>query len=81
VLNALPKSAQPVAHKALGEIREAEDRSHAEGAIKSFADAFGQKWPKATSKITDKPDELLAFFGFPVEHWIIQRCENCNTWC
>jgi hypothetical protein len=41
-----------------------------EAAIKAFEDALGAKWPKAVAKITDKPDELLAFFDFPAEHWI-----------
>ncbi len=69
VLNALPKSAQPAARRALAEIRDAEDRAHAESAIKAFAEAFEVKWPKAVAKITDKPDAMLCFFDFPVEHW------------
>ena len=76
VLNALPKSAQPAARKALAEIRDAEDRAHVDAAIKSFEDAFGAKWPKAAAKITDKPDELLAFFEFPAEHWIHLKTTN-----
>lgn len=43
VLNALPKSVQPTARKTLAEIRDAEDRAHAEQAIRSFADEFGAK--------------------------------------
>ena len=76
VLNALPKSAQPAARRALAEIRDAADRAHAEAAIKAFADAFGAKWPKAVAKIVDKPDELLAFFDFPAEHWIHLKTTN-----
>jgi transposase-like protein len=76
VLNALPTSAQPAARRALAAIRDAEDRAHAEAAIKGFADAFGAKWPKAVAKITDKPDELLAFFDFPAEHWIHLKTTN-----
>ena len=76
VLNALPKSAQPAARKALAEIRDAEDRAHAEAAIKAFADAFGAKWPKAVAKIVDKPNELLAFYDFPAEHWIHLKTTN-----
>jgi transposase-like protein len=76
VLNALPRSAQPAARKALAEIRDAEDRAHAEAAITAFADAFGAKWPKAVAKITDKPNELLAFFDFPAEHWIHLKTTN-----
>jgi transposase-like protein len=76
VLNALPKSVQPAARRALAEIRDAEDRAHAEAAITAFADAFGAKWPKAVVKITDKPDQLLAFFDFPAEHWIHLKTTN-----
>jgi transposase-like protein len=76
ILNALPKSAQPGARRALAEIRDAEDRSHAETAIAAFADAFGQKWPKAVARVTDKVDELLAFFDFPAEHWVHLRTTN-----
>jgi putative transposase len=64
VVNALPKSAQPGAKKALQEIYNAEDRDHAEKAVKDFERAFGAKWPKAVKKITDDVDELLAFYNF-----------------
>ena len=70
MLNALPRSAQPAARKALAEIRDAEDRVHAEAAIKMFADGYQTKWPKAVEKITGKPDVLLCFFDFPAEHWL-----------
>jgi putative transposase len=76
ILNVLPKSAQPAARRALAEIRDAEDRAHAEAAIKVFGDLYGQKWPKAVAKITDKPEELLAFFDFPAEHWIHLKTTN-----
>ena len=76
VLNALPKSAQPGARKALAEIRDAEDRAHAEAAIKTFAEAYETKWPKAVAKITDKPDVLLCFFDFPAEHWLHLKTTN-----
>jgi len=76
VLSALPKSVHPAARRALAEIRDAEDRAHAEAAIKAFADAFGAKWPKAVAKITDKPDALLCFFDFPAEHWIHLKTTN-----
>ena len=76
ILSALPKSAHPSARRALAEIRDAEDRRHAEVAIKAFADAFGVKWPKAVAKITDDQDELLAFFDFPAEHWVHLKTTN-----
>jgi putative transposase len=69
VLSALPKSVHPSARRALAEIRDAEDRSHAEAAINSFANDFGAKWPKAVAKIVDDAEVLLSFFDFPAEHW------------
>jgi transposase-like protein len=76
VMNALPKSAQPGAKKALQEIYNAEDRAHAEKAVKDFATTYGAKWPKAVKKITDDTEELLAFYDFPAEHWIHLRTTN-----
>ncbi len=76
VLSALPKSAHPGARKALAEIWNAEDREHAEAAVKAFAKTYGAKWPKAVAKITDDEQELLAFFDFPAEHWIHLRTTN-----
>ena len=76
VLSALPKSAHPGAKAALAEIYNAEDRDHAVKAAKAFADLYGAKWPKATSKITEHLDVLLAFYDYPAEHWIHLRTTN-----
>ncbi len=76
VLNALPKSAQPTAKKVVAEIRDAEDRDHAEAAAKAFAGEFGAKWPKAVAKITDDLEPLLAFYDFPAEHWLHLKTTN-----
>lgn len=76
VLNVLPKSAQGGAKDALKEIWNAEDRDHAERAVKKFADTYGTKWPKAVAKITDDLDVLLAFYDYPAEHWIHLRTTN-----
>lgn len=75
-LDALPKSAQPAARKALAEIRDAEDRQHAETAISRFADLFGVKFPKAVAKVVDDREQLLAFYDFPVEHWLHLKTSN-----
>lgn len=76
VTNALPKSAQPGATKAMQEIYNAEDRGHAEKAIDTFAKTYGAKFPKAVAKIADDQEELLAFYDFPAEHWIHLRTTN-----
>jgi len=76
VLNALPKSAQPAARRAIAEIRDAEDREHALVAIKFFERDYGAKWPKAVAKIVDDAEVLLTFFDFPAEHWIHLKTSN-----
>ena len=76
VLNALPKSAQPDAKAALAQIWNAEDKDHATASVKTFADAYGAKWPKAVAKITDDLDVLLAFYDYPAEHWVHLRTTN-----
>src|SRR5512132_2603380 len=76
VLGALPKSAHPGAKKALAEIWNAEDKTHALDAVSSFKAAYGAKFGKAVAKITDDLDELLAFYDFPAEHWQHLRTTN-----
>ena len=76
ILDCLPKSAQPAARKALAQIRDAEDRDHAEKAIKEFAAAYGAKHPKAVAKITEDKEQLLAFYSFPAEHWVHLKTSN-----
>jgi putative transposase len=76
VLAALPKSVHPAAKRALTEIYNAEDKTHARAAATAFAAEFGAKWPKATAKITDDLDVLTAFYDYPAEHWIHLRTSN-----
>ena len=70
VMNALPKSAQPAARASLCEVRDAEDREHAEKALDVFVKDYEAKWPKATEKVQKDREELLAFYAFPAEHWV-----------
>jgi putative transposase len=63
VLNALPKSVQAGARRALNEIAQAEDRAHAERA-------------KAVAKVVDDTEALLTFFDYPAEHWLHLRTTN-----
>jgi putative transposase len=76
VLNALPKSVQAGARRALNEIAQAEDRDHAERAIQTFAHDYGVKWPKAVAKVVDDREALLTFFDYPAEHWLHLRTTN-----
>lgn len=76
VVDTLPKSAQPGAKKAIQDICNAEDKQHAQAAIKTFTQLYGVKFPKAVKKITDDEAELPAFCDFPAEHWIHLRTTN-----
>ncbi|MEU6803168.1 IS256 family transposase [Streptomyces neyagawaensis] len=76
VLDALPKSAQPAAKRAIQEIYNAEDKERAAKAVAAFAKQYGAKYPKVVKRITDDEEELLAFFDFPAEHWIHLRTTN-----
>ncbi len=75
VLDALPASVQTSAKRALREIWDAEDRSHAEAALEAFARDFA-KWPKSVAKLTKEREAVLAFYDYPVEHWIHLRTSN-----
>jgi putative transposase len=75
VLNALPASVQAVARRALREIWDADDKSHAGRALDAFARDFA-KWPKAVAKLAGDREALLALYDFPAEHWIHLRTSN-----
>jgi putative transposase len=76
VLGALPKSVHAGARRALNEIIGAEDRAHAERAIRALVSDYGAKWPKAVAKVTDDAEALLCFFDYPAEHWLHLRTTN-----
>jgi putative transposase len=76
VMDAPPKAAQPAAKKALQDIYNAEDRTHAEQAITTFAKLYGKKFPKAVAKVVDDQNALLAFYDFSAERWIHLRTTN-----
>lgn len=75
VLAALPKRLHGRAKGLLRAIWDAKNRSAAVDAAGTFASEFA-KYPKATAKITDDLDVLLAFYDFPVEHWKHLRTTN-----
>ncbi len=56
-----PPGCPPAAKRALREIRDAEDRSHAERALDAFVNDFA-KWPKAVTKLTKDRKVVLAFY-------------------
>ncbi|CAN5799113.1 transposase [soil metagenome] len=75
VLAALPKRLHGRAKELLRAIWDAQDRAAAVDAAGTFATEFS-KYPKATAKITQDLDVLLAFFDFPAEHWKHLRTTN-----
>ena len=75
VLDALPKRLHPQAKKALQAIYNAPTRTKALDAAKAFADAFSG-FPKATAKVMDELDTLLAFYDYPAEHAVHLRTTN-----
>ena len=75
VLDALPKSVQAQATRALREIWDAENKAEASKAMDRFIEDFA-KWPKAVAKITKDRENLLAFYDFPAEHWLHLRTSN-----
>lgn len=74
-LDALPKRLHGQAKPAVQAIYNAPSRTEALTAAKAFADAFSA-FPKATAKVMDELDTLLAFYDFPQEHWVHLRTTN-----
>ena len=76
VLDKLPRSVQPNAHKDLREIWLSSDRASADFAITTFAEKYAPKYDKAVDCLLKDRDALLTFFDFPAEHWAHLRTSN-----
>jgi len=76
VLNAMPKSIHGKAKPMLHEIWMASTRKDAEAAFDHFIATFEAKYPKATRCLAKDRTELLAFYGYPAEHWAHLRTTN-----
>ena len=76
VLNKIPKSVQPNAHKDLREVWLAPDRATAEAAMTTFAGKYAPKYDKAVDCLIKDRETLLAFFDFPADHWDHLRTTN-----
>jgi transposase-like protein len=76
VLDKLPKSVQPNAHKDLREIWLSPDRAKADFAITTFAEKYAPKYAKAVDCLLKDRETLLTFFDFPAEHWTHLRTSN-----
>ncbi len=75
VLAALPERVQGEAKQALQAVSGAATRAGALDAARAFCEQFAQ-WPKATAKVTDDLERLLAFHDFPAEHQVHLRTTN-----
>ena len=76
ILDKMPKGGQPKAKAALHEIYGAETRAGAEKALDLFVKTYRAKFPKATECLEKDKGVLLAFYGFPAEHWAHIRTMN-----
>ena len=75
-LNALPKSQHAKAKAGLQTVWMAATRAEAEIALARFVAQYQAKYPKTVEKLEKDRDSLLAFYGFPDEHWQHLRTTN-----
>ena len=54
----------------------AETKKDALAALDMFVDTYAAKYEKAVDCLTKDRDALLAFYDFPVEHWLHLRTTN-----
>ena len=76
VLDKLPKSMQPSAHKDLREIWLSPRRGAAEAAMTIFAEKYAPKYDKAVECLIKDRQTLLMFFDLPADHWDHLRTSN-----
>ena len=76
VLDKLPKSVQPNAHKDLREIWLSPSRGAAEAAMTTFAEKYAPKYDRAVECLIKDQQTLLTFFDLPADHWDHLRTSN-----
>ena len=76
VLNKVTLSVQAAMKADLREIHGAPTRAAAEAAVDVSVEKYGAKYPRAAECLTKDRDALLAFYGFPAEHWEHLRTSN-----
>ena len=69
VLDKLPKSMQPNAHKDLREIWLSPSRGAAEAAMTTFAEKYAPKYDKAVECLIKDQQTLLTFFDLPADQF------------
>jgi putative transposase len=76
VLNKLPKSQHPAAKDKLHQIWMAATKAEANQAFDLFIATYQAKYPQATECLKKDREPLMAFYGFPAEHWQHLRTTN-----
>ena len=76
VLAALPKSAQPAAKRALAEIYNAEDKTHAKPPRRRSPPSSAPSGPRPPPRSPTTSTCCSAFYDYPAEHWIHLRTTN-----
>src|SRR5262245_14701684 len=76
VLDKMAKGQQPRAKAMLHDTWQAATRAEAERAFDLFVATYEAKYAKATGCLAKGREELLAFYGFPAEHWVHLRTTN-----
>ena len=76
VLDALPKKKQAEARELLRQIPYAPTRREAESLRAKFRSLYGAEHPKAAETLERDWERMVAFYGFPKEHWKHLRTTN-----
>ena len=76
VLNCFPGQMASAVKSDPDDIQHAGTRKEADSALAVFSGKYGVKDPKAVACLTSDRDAMLAFFGFPAEHWGHPRTSN-----
>jgi putative transposase len=76
VLDSLPKKKQAEARELLRQIPYAPTRREAESLRAEFRLLYGAEHPKAAETLERDWERMVAFYGFPKEHWKHLRTTN-----
>jgi transposase-like protein len=76
VLDALPKSDQPVARELLRGMHFAQSRAECEKKRDQFRARYKKDQQKAVETLERDWDRMTTFFDFPKEHWVHLRTTN-----
>jgi len=76
VLDSLPKKKQAEARELLRQIPYAPTRGEAESLRAEFRSLYGAEHPKAAETLERDWERMVAFYGFPKEHWKHLRTTN-----